>query len=157
MVSDAEIAGMDHNDFAFTAYITKQKFVPTVNIKSDFSFESFGAPTYAYGTGVEKDEEMYVYQTQVEVTLWEEGINYWHIELKPEEKIHKVTLLKHDKFELAGGRHYIEIDFTKNGISVNLDGRESNLDFPLFDEGYVGFIGCEGMNRFYYLDIEEKD
>ena len=146
-----EIVGMDRNEYAFTVYVNKQKFKSDIILTSDFAFEEFGAPTFLYGEGVEWDGGICLAKTHIEVTLWEEGINYWHNEL--ENNANKVNLIKHDKFELAGGRHHIKIIFKKTGIEVCLNGRNSSLDYNLYDEGYIGFIGCEGMNRFYNLEI----
>jgi len=58
-------------------------------------------------------------------------------------------LFNRDKFEVPGGRRCTEITFNREGVSLILDGRLSGLEFPLYDEGYVGFTGCEGMNGFY--------
>jgi len=142
-----EILGMDRVDYAFTFYMLKRPFACGVAVKSAFAFESFGAPTFTYGAKAVEIDGLWVAGTHIETTFWEEGVNYWHAELIGLK--HRITLLKHDKFEVPGGRHYTEITFNKDGVSLIMDGRPSGLEFPLYDEGYVGFIGCEGMNGFY--------
>ena len=142
-----EIIGMDRTDYAFTFYILKRLYIGEVTVKSAFAFESFGAPTFTFGAKAVEDGGIWVADTHIEVTFWEEGVNYWHAELLGGK--HRITLLKHDKFELPGGRHCAEMKFNREGVSLVVDGRPSGLEFPLYDEGYVGFIGCEGMNEFY--------
>jgi len=150
-----EIVGMDRVDYAFTFYMLNRPFTGGVTVKSAFAFDSFGAPTFTYGAKAVEENGLWVADTHIEVTVWEEGINYWHAELLGDK--HRITLIKHDKFEVSGGRHYAEITFGKDGIALVLDGRPSGLESPLHDEGYVGFIGCEGMNAFYSLSAGYAD
>jgi len=150
-LNDDNIIGMDRVEYAFTFYICKKKLSPEIMIESDFSFKEFGSPTFTYGLGVVEEKGFFIADTHVEVTFWEEGINYWYVGMI--DGRHDINLLKHDKFKLCGGRHRAKIIFRKDGIEVDLDGRASSLEHGIFGEGYVGFIGCEGMNRFYDLTV----
>ncbi len=130
-----------------------------VVVRTKCSFDAFGAPLIVFANDVFEDEHGYRYGLNYEFVVWEGGCNVWRVETTPpgSEKTFISTPIVQVKFPLAektvidleakmSGRKLVEIKVNDYSFAVRLE--------DLAETFYVGIAGCEGVNRFYELEIE---
>lgn len=130
----------------------------SVKLTLECSFEKYGAPLITIAEDVFKNEEgNLIYKNYHEVVLWEGGINIWH--LKDEEGSVKIKKLAALDFPLEGGkRHTFSAEIVKGGIKAVCGSYSFYVAIPTLPEKfYAGITGCENINKFYSLEIEEKN
>lgn len=150
------VPGLDRYEYAYISYTYKNPVTAPCSLQSTFQFDAFGAPTWYYAEEILQEDGKWILGTHIEATIWEEGINFWHLELRDHQ--HKVTLLHHEKFAPeAGVPHQIEMMIEPDRVGARLDGHEAWIPFDAYSKGYAGFLACEGINRFYDFTVQNKE
>lgn len=137
----------------------RKKHTEGVTVRTKCSFDAFGAPLIVFANDVFEDEHGYRYGLNYEFVVWEGGCNVWRVETTPpgSEKTFISTPIVQVKFPIEeksivsleakmSGRKLVEIKVNDYSFAVRLE--------DLSETFYVGIAGCEGVNRFYELEIE---
>ena len=142
--------------FDYTTIMTKEKYGAGTNFSTVCSFEKFGAPLITLTDKLEKDENSDLrYGVCYEIVLWEKGINIWDFFMDGDTlKWHRSAALE---FPLEAGQKYeLEIELMEKYFKVSLGDKNIILRAEaLPEEVYIGITGCENINRFYSLKIDE--
>lgn len=156
----------------FTTILLKDRYAPGTRISFTTSFESYGAPLLVIVKDLERDEQgnlrFWDYQ---EIVLWEKGVNVWNLQKDEtnsgstpwngfsavDNGIRIDWLMSSCHPVQAGKRYTMTVELGRQLIKVWVDGHDFDLRIPGLPENvYLGITGCEGINRFYDLEILER-
>lgn len=144
--------------FDYATIMTKEKFGKGTKITTSCSFEEYGAPliTLTDKTDEDKDGNLW-YGVCYEAVIWENGINIWEFYMQDDEL--KYHLAACSKFELEPKKkHIVEIEIKDKYFKVSVGDKNLTVRAEsLPDEVYFGITGCENINRFYSVKIEESE
>ena len=155
-IANSTNPGMN-DGFDYTTIMTKEKYGIGTRLRVTCSFEEYGAPLITLTDNLKRDEEGDLcYGPCYEVVLWEEGINVWHLfEDNGEIKWHK--LLAAEFPVEAGTKHEMYIELLEKAVKVVVGENTMTLRIEnLPEEVYIGITGCENINRFYNLKIDNE-
>lgn len=128
-------------------------------ISTKCSFESYGAPIIVIADEPTKlKNNILKYNTYIEIVLYENGINLWHIN----NKTKKVTQIIREEFKVENNKIHnliVSVDLNKSWIIVSLNNENIKHIIPWpklskFKKYYTGITACEGINRFYNFIIK---
>lgn len=147
--------GIRQNGCDFTSIMLKQTYEVGTKISFTASFESYGAPLLVIADGLDQDEDGNLrFGNYQEVVLWEKGVNVWDFH-RANDKIQIDWLLRSDYPTEPGKRYKLTVELGKQRLKVWLEGHYFELRVPSLPERfYLGITACEGINRFYDLEIE---
>ena len=143
------------NGCDFTSIMLKENYGEGTKISFTASFESYGAPLLVIADGLDRDEGGNLrFGNYQEVVLWEKGINVWDFH-RVNDKIQIDWLLRSD-YPIEPGKIYkLTVELGKQRLKVRVEGHYFELRVPsLPEKAYLGITACEGINRFYDLQIE---
>ena len=154
----------------FTTILLKDRYAPGTKISFSTSFDSYGAPLLVMVKDLERDEQGKLrFREYQEIVLWENGVNVWNFQKDEtnsgntpwdgfsavENGIRIDWLLSNSHPVQAGKRYTMTVELGKERVAVQVDGHSFELRIPgLAEKVYLGITGCEGINRFYDLEIE---
>ena len=144
--------------FDYTTIMTKEKYGIGTRLWFTCSFENYGAPLITLTDKLERDDDGDLcYGACHEVVLWEEGINVWNLyEENGEIKWYKLFAAE---FSLEPGvKHEMYIEIENKTLKMIIGDKILTLRIEnLSDEVYIGITGCEDINRFYNVRIDNKE
>lgn len=144
-------------DYDYISIVTNEKYNDGVTIKVKCSFDKFGAPLIVFTNDYKMLEDGTLqYGLHFEVVAYENGCNVWHIVPgKDEKNTIEVTKVGSKEFAIAD----------KSIIDMAVTIKEKKLFIRVNDESFVaehedipsqmhiGITACEGINRFYGIEI----
>jgi len=135
--------------------VTTQKYGPQTRITTRCAFDKYGAPLILLAQELESDSRGVArYGNYVEIVLYENGINVWHLWMQDG----KVTWKKQMSVEFpvsAVEPHTLSVLVGEDTLQIQADDRKMFLRMPqIYSSWHAGITACEGINRFYDLQIE---
>lgn len=143
-------------DYDYISIITKERYGVGTRIKVICSFDSFGAPLIVFTDDYrEKEDGNYEYGLHFEVVAYENGCNVWHIIPGKGENPIEVTKVNAIEFPVEE-KSRIELEVTIGEKALHI--RMNDKSFTAIHEElppmmHVGITACEGVNRFYEMEI----
>lgn len=147
--------GIRQNGCDFTSILLKERYGEGTKISFTTSFESYGAPLLVITGSLDRDEGGNLrFGDYQEVVLWEKGVNVWDFH-RMNDKIQIDWLLRSD-YPIEPGKLYkLTVELGKQRLKVWVESYYFELRVPsLPEKAYLGITACEGINRFYDLEIE---
>lgn len=143
--------------YDYVSIVTKKTCKTGVVVKTDCSFEDFGAPLIVLSGDIQKVNGENYYGEHFEVVAYEDGINVWHI--VPSEEAGNVvpTLIAEAHFPVAAGKT-VTLTVGVNGKTLYAEmlGQKLSVSHDRLPETFqIGVTACENVNRFYNFVIEE--
>jgi GNAT superfamily N-acetyltransferase len=146
---------MHGDDFAYISMLTRQRFSGSLHVASQLSFDHYGAPLIVITDDLSpQDTGKFQVGRHWEVVAYEGGINVWELSL-----VHGNVVpckLAHARFTVPSGQPLLlEVAVDDHSLTVSLEGHRltaEGVDLP--DFFHVGITACEGINRFWSLDID---
>lgn len=138
-----------------TSILLKETYTAGATLSFTASFAYYGAPLVIIADGLEQDDQGNLrFGHYQEVVLWENGVNVWDIQKNGDGFQYK-WLLRND-FPLKPNQiHSLSVRLEENRLDILAGGHHCTLYIPnLPKTAYLGITACEGINRFYTLDIE---
>ena len=136
--------------------LTKEKYHGPVTLRTRCAFEDLGAPLLVIAEQMEADSRgVFRYGNYLEVVLWKNGVNVWRMFYDGREVTWKqlmgVELLVNEQ-EI----HTLAVRIENDTLLIEADDRKMQLYIEdMYDSYYLGINACEGINRFYDLEILE--
>ena len=135
--------------------LTREKFGPGTKLSTRCAFEDLGAPLLVIADRLETDSRGVVrYGDYLEVVLWKNGVNVWRMWMENGEVTWKQLLgvefpvREHDI-------HTLSVTIEKDTLHIQAGDRVMQLYInEMYDSYHLGINACEGINRFYDLEIE---
>lgn len=146
-------------DYAYVGALTNETFGNGTEIGLRCSFEGSGAPMLMLTDDctLDRDGDAH-YGGCVEVVIWKNGLNVWRHKLN--ETGERVGY--HQEMgvftPLAEGKiHDLRIKVDGKMLLIDLNGMRYSVHIPdMPAQFWVGAAVCEGVNRLYDLDINER-
>ena len=130
-----------------------------VKVSVHCAFDGLGCPALIMVKNPEKHSDGVVrYDECFEVVLWKNGVNIWRYYIDEDNKCRWRKRLEFKMPVPEKDIHELEMLVEKDHIAFNLDGISAKLRAEdLFDTFYLGINACEGIARFYDLEIASLD
>lgn len=136
--------------------LTREKFGPGTKISTRCAFEDLGAPLIVIAEKMENDSRDVVrYGDYLEVVLWKNGVNVWRMWMEHGEVTWK-QLLGVEFPVSESDIHTLSVTLEKDTLHIQADDRTMQLYIDhMYDSYHLGINACEGINRFYTLEISQ--
>lgn len=147
--------GSSTQGFDNITLLTKEKHLPGTRIVTECSFDHFGAPLVTIAENLIPDENGNMrFGDYIEVVVYENGVNVWRMYYK-EGKVTWDCLLSVE-FPLKEKKiHVLSVEILKEKLIIFANERKKTLHVnDLYPSFHVGINACEGINRFYSMEIE---
>ena len=146
------------DDYDYISLCDRKLYTDGLIIRTKCSFDHFGAPLIVLADEIFEDEHGFRYGDNYEVVVWEGGCNIWHVIPAPKEsgRTFISTAIAKIKFPIPE-KSVVDLQVTMKGklACCVVNGVEFDVRLPeLPDNFYAGIAGCEGVNRFYEMEIE---
>ena len=135
--------------------LSRKKFSSHAKITTRCAFEGMGAPLIVIVDKLYTDERSSVrYGDYLEVVLYREGVNIWRMKMQDKKVTWK--LLMSVSFPVSEDEiHTLEVEIEEDMLFVKADGKRMALWIDdMYPSYHLGINACEGINRFYDLEIE---
>ena len=146
-------------DYEYVSIIEKKKRTSGVTVKTRTCFSKYGAPIIVIADEPTLVDGHLNYNLHFELVGWEEGTNVWRLEPNPgcEERPMNFTKVGCSKHPIGP---YEEFEMTLKVIGKTIICKVGGVETVVEDENipdefYVGITACEGINKFWYLEIED--
>ena len=150
--------GSQEQGFDNITLLTKEKYLPGTRIETKCSFDHFGAPLVTIAENIIPDENGNMrFGNYIEVVAYEKGVNVWRMYYK-EGKVTWDWLLSVE-FPLEEKKiHTLSVEILKSKLAILVNERKMTLHVnDMYPSFHVGINACEGINRFYSMEIEEAN
>ncbi len=142
-------------EYAYTSMLTRQCFSGSLRIAARCSFEEYGTPLIVLTDDLKRLEDGSLQMGRHwEIVAFEGGINVWELTLASGQVI--PCKLGYDRFDVPAGQPLtLEAELEADRLTATINGRGftiEGLELPRFY--HVGITACEGVNRFWSLDID---
>ena len=144
------------------SFVTAEKVPVGTKITTRCAFFGDGAPLILLAKDLEADSRGVLrYGDYFEVVLYKNGINVWRLRQDPAGKPENGYVVWHKRlgaeFPVAEGvPHELVVQTAENTLKITVDGSHSLTlrTEDLFPSFHAGIDACEGINRFWSLDVE---
>lgn len=137
--------------------ITKQAYTSPVTIRTQCAFEDLGAPLIVIASGLSTDSRGVTrYGEYLEIVLWKNGVNVWRMWM--EDGIVTWKQLMGVEFPVSEHDiHTLLVTIEHDMLYIQADDKKMQLAIDqMYPSYHLGINACEGINRFYDLEITQK-
>ena len=140
--------------YEYISILSRKKFGPGTRITTHCSFEDDGAPLIVLADQLYRDHDGTLrYGTYLEVVLYKNGINVWRMRYRG-GKVTWKKLLGAEFPVSTGEMHELTAVVGEESLRIEADGRVMTLLLEdMYPSFHAGIDACEGINRFYDLEI----
>ena len=134
--------------------LTRETYRPGTKLSTRCSFEDLGAPLLVITDKLTTDDRSVVrYGDYLEVVLWKNGVNVWRMWMENGEVTWK-QLMGVDFPVSESEIHTLSVLIEKDTLYIEADDKKMQLYIDnLYPSYHLGINACEGINRFYDLEI----
>ena len=152
---DAPVCDGYRDGYASISLLDKNKRTPGITIRAECDFEGIAAPLIVIAEDVKTDENGIIrYDNYFEVVIYKNGINIWRLWPENGKIVHKNILRLVTPLE-TGKKYLLTVTVTDKTISAETNGIKATIPAAdMFAEFYAGVTVCEGLCRFYNMEIE---
>ena len=134
--------------------LTRETYGPGTKLSTRCAFEDLGAPLLVITDQLTTDDRSVVrYGNYLEVVLWKNGVNVWRMWMEDGEVTWKQ--LMGVEFPVSESEiHTLSVLIEKDTLHIEADDKKFLLYIDdLYPSHHLGLNACEGINRFYDLEI----
>lgn len=148
--NDAATYGFDN-----ISLLTKEKYGPGMTVSTRCAFEDLGAPLIVLTPQITQDPRcVNRYGDYIEVVLWKNGVNVWRMWMESGKVVWK-QLLGVDFPVSETDIHTLSVTAGTDTLQITADDQKILLHVEnLYPAYHVGINACEGINRFYALEVD---
>lgn len=142
------------NDFENISLFFKEKYGVGTKIETTCSFDSYGAPLICLAEDLVKQKDGTLkFGNYYEIVVYEQGVNVWDLSYDGK----KVSYYKMAGFTFnlsAKKKHKLKVELKNNRLYIEVERHSMQVGVPHSkSEYYWGIDACEGINRFYDIEI----
>ena len=139
--------------------MTREKYGYGTKITTTCAFDNFGAPLIVIAEDMHMcDDGKLRYGDYFEVVLYENGVNVWRMHMDENRKVTWHKALGVEFSVTACEKHELSVTVKENYLVVETCGQKMTLRTYDLKEGFhLGIDACEGINRFYDIEITEAE
>ncbi len=141
----------------YVSMLYRKPFKGDFLVSSKMDFAERMAPLIVIGIKTsDAPDGSKLYEELIEVVVWDEGVNVWHIKVVDGKSAAKKTAFW--KFKLEKNTAYeLSVRRKDKNLLISVGGHSFGyLENSLPEECLVGITGCEGVNRFYSFSVEKQ-
>lgn len=147
------------SDYDYTTLLLPEKMSLGTRATVECSFDKYGAPLIVITDALYLKDGIYRYGEHFEAVAFRRGCNVWHNTLPENPTSEKPVISDKLHFEDIptedGTRVKLSVDFLPGEVKVIMNGIAFSVNANIPSEFYLGFTGCEGINRFYSFTVEK--
>ena len=144
------------------SFLTREKMAAGTKITARCAFFGDGAPLILLARDLTPDERGVLrYGDYFEVVLYKNGINVWRLWQDPAGKPENGGVVWHKRLGAQfpveeGVPHDLVVETADRQLTITVDGAHTLVlrTEDLFGTFHAGIDACEGVNRFWSLDVE---
>ena len=144
------------------SFLTREKVSVGTKIRTRCAFFGDGAPLILLARDLETDERgVFRYGDYFEVVLYKNGVNVWRLRQDPAGKPENGGVVWHKRLGALfpveeGVPHDLVVETAACQLTITVDGAHTLVlrTEDLFETFHAGIDACEGVNRFWSLDVE---
>lgn len=140
--------------YSYITLMTREKFTPGVRLTFRCDFEGLAAPLMVITPEMFEEDGMMKYANYQEVVLWKNGLNVWNLWQQEDGSIVYHKRLGIEESLPENVIHTVTVDVLAEGFRITLNGHSFFLraDYG-YESFHMGITGCEGVCRFYDMEI----
>ena len=143
--------------YSYISLVTKEKLKPGVKLTTRFSFFGLAAPLVVLVKELFDKNGLPSYGDYQEVVVWKNGLNVWNLWLREDKTVEYHKLLGIDASLEEGVVHTLTVEVEEEGFWITMDSQKLYIrDEHIYPEFHFGITGCEGVCRFYDMEITQK-
>lgn len=147
---------MDKYGYSYITLATDKKLKPGARLTTRCSFRGLAAPLVVLIKDLFEKDGLPSYGDYQEVVLWKNGMNVWNLWLREDGTVEYHKLLGIDASLEEETIHTLTVDVQEQGFDITMDGQKLYVrDEHIYPAFYLGITGCEGVCRFYDMEITE--
>ena len=137
--------------------MTLKKYQSPVTLSVTCEFEDLGAPLLVIAPNMEQDRRgVWRYGEYLEVVLWKNGVNVWRMWMEEGEVTWK-QLMGVEFSVNEEEQHTLSVRIHQDTLYIQADDKVMQLYIEnMYPSYHLGMNACEGINRFYEMEITEK-
>lgn len=145
-------------DYENIAVLSKKQYAHKTRISTKCAFEGLGAPLITIADKLFTDPRGVLrYGDYLEIVIWKNGVNVWRMWRKNGEVIWK-NLLRIQMPLTEGAIHTLSVEIAEDTLKIDADERHFELLVEnLYTSYHLGINACEGVSRFYEMEIEGEE
>ena len=142
--------------YSYISLVTQEKMKPGTRIVTHCSFEGLAAPLMVVVKDLFEKKGLPTYSDYQEVVLWKNGMNVWNLWSQEDGSVVYHKLVGVDA-QLEEKKIYeLIVDVLAEGFQIQLDGQSIYVrDEHIYPEFHIGITGCEGICKFYDMEITQ--
>ncbi len=148
-----EIYGCDWENISV---LSRRTYTYGTRIEVRCAFFDLGAPLITIADRIYDENSENKYGDYVEVVLYKNGINVWRMRMDENKTVTWKKMLGVEFPVSEGDIHTLAVNVTKDGLMIEADAHRTFWRCEdLYESFHLGIDACEGLNRFYSMEITE--
>ncbi len=143
-------------DWENISLLSRRTYSAGTRIAVRCSFFDLGAPLITIAERLYDENGVMKYGEYLEVVLYKNGINVWRMWMDENKTVTWKKMLGVEFPVSEGDIHTLAVEITADGLKIEAD--EHRMFWrctDLYETFHLGIDACEGLNRFYSLEITE--
>ena len=142
--------------YEYISVLTPKKYGTGTTVSTRVSFEGDGAPLIVLADNLYPDPDGTLrFGDYLEIVLYKNGINVWRMWYR-DGKVSWKKLMGVQYPVTAGEMHTLTVTAGAEGLTIAADDRTMSVWIPdMYPTFHAGINACEGINRFYEMEILE--
>ena len=143
-------------DWENISMLSKETYPVGTRITVRCAFFDLGAPLITIADRMYSENGVMKYGDYMEVVLYKNGINIWRMHMDENKTVTWKKMLGVEFPVTEGDIHTLSVTVTADGLTVEAD--EHRMFWrcaDIYESFHLGIDACEGLNRFYSLEIAE--
>ena len=143
-------------DWENISMLSKETYPVGTRITVRCAFFDLGAPLITIADRMYNENGVMKYGDYMEVVLYKNGINIWRMHMDENKTVTWKKMLGVEFPVTEGDIHTLSVTVTADGLTVEAD--EHRMFWrcaDIYESFHLGIDACEGLNRFYSLEIAE--
>lgn len=144
-------------DWENISMLSRKRYSANTRIEVRCAFFDLGAPLITIAERMYDEDGVMKYGDYIEVVLYKNGINVWRMHMDEHKTVTWKKMLGAEFPVSEGEIHMLAVEVTKEGLKIEADSQKIfwRCD-DLYEQFHLGIDACEGLNRFYAIDISES-
>jgi len=141
-------------DWENISLLSRKTYSAGTRIAVRCAFFDLGAPLITIADRIYDENGENKYGDYIEVVLYKNGINVWRMWMDEHKTVTWKKMLGVEFPVSEGDIHSLSVEVVADGLKIEAD--EHRMFWrctDLYESFHLGIDACEGLNRFYSLDI----
>ena len=143
-------------DWENISMLSKKRYCAGTRIEVRCAFFDLGAPLITVADRMYDECGVMKYGDYMEVVLYKNGINVWRMHMNENKTVTWKKMLSAEFPVTEGDIHTLSVEVTEDGLNIAADDHRIFWRCTdIYGKFHLGIDACEGLNRFYSVDITE--